>query len=242
MKMKKITLLLIALVGIAQTIDAQNWWKNKIKGEGEVEKKEISVDPFDGFTVAVSANVYIRQGESHEMTVKAQPNIIDNIELKYEGDHLKITYDRPVWRAKRIEIYITTPSVDKIGVSGSGNVRGDSKFKGLDDLQINVSGSGNISFDFEAKAVATRISGSGNVTLNGSGSSISSTISGSGNMNAGGLKVQEANVRVSGSGNITVYATESLEASVSGSGDVRYKGSPERLRSKSSGSGSIRSI
>ncbi|MEO0341281.1 MAG: DUF2807 domain-containing protein [Bacteroidota bacterium] len=151
-------------------------------------------------------------------------------------------YTAGVWRAKRIEIYITTPSVNKIGVSGSGNVKGDSKFTNLGDLQINVSGSGNINFECDAKAVATRISGSGNVTLMGSGSSISSTISGSGNMNAGSLEVKEANVRVSGSGNITIFATESLEASVSGSGDVRYKGRPERLRSKSSGSGSIRSI
>ena len=241
MRIQKLLLTLLIVTTTLSIADAQNWWKNRIKGEGDVEKQTLDVEAFDGFTLAVSANLYVRQGDKHEIVVKAQPNIIDNIMLKMDGDHLKITYDRPVWRSKGITIYMTTPSLDKIGVSGSGNVSGDGKFTNLGELKVMVSGSGNVTFDCEAQSVYAKISGSGNVNLGGSGSSLTGQISGSGNLKAGDMEVADASVKVSGSGNVYVHATESLEASVSGSGDIKYKGRP-RLKAKSSGSGNISSI
>ncbi|WP_278021592.1 GIN domain-containing protein [Flavobacterium ginsengisoli] len=50
-------------------------------------------------------------------------------------------------------------------------------------------------------------------------------------------KVVEANV--SGSGNSKVACDESLTARVSGSGNIRYVGNPEKKDTKVSGSGTI---
>lgn len=239
--MKKLSFTLLVVCLSFSAAQAQNWWKNRIAGEGDVVKRTLDVDDFDGFTLAVSGDVYLRQGNKTEFVIKAQENIIDNIELKMEGSHLKITYDRPVWKSKGIDIYITVPTLNKIGVSGSGDVSGDEKFTNLKDLQIAVSGSGNVKFECDAEDVDTRVSGSGNVSVKGTGTSFSARVSGSGNVRASDLEVADANVRVSGSGNVYVFATESLEASVSGSGDVKYKGKP-RLKAKASGSGDIEAI
>ena len=241
LNMKKLTFTFLIVCISISAAQAQNWWKNRIQGEGDVVKKTIDVDDFDGFTLAISGDVYLRQGSKTEMTIKAQENIIDNIELKMEGSHLKITYDRPVWRSKGIDIYITVPTLKRIGVSGSGDVSADEKFTNLKDLQIAVSGSGNITFECDAEDVESRVSGSGNVSIKGSGKSFSSRISGSGNVKAGDFEVADANISISGSGNVYVFATETLEARVSGSGDVRYKGQP-RLNAKTSGSGDIEAI
>lgn len=239
--MKKLLFTLIVLAVSLSTVQAQNWWKNRITGEGDVVKRTLDVDDFAGFTLAVSGDVYLRQGDKTELVIKAQENIIDNIELKMDGDHLKITYDRPVWKSKGIDIYMTVPSLNKIGVSGSGDVTADEKFTNLGDLQVAVSGSGKVKFECDAKDVETRVSGSGNVSIKGSGNSFSSRVSGSGNVRASDFEVADAKVSVSGSGNVYVFATESLEASVSGSGDVKYKGKP-RLKAKASGSGDIEAI
>ncbi|GAB5550552.1 MAG: head GIN domain-containing protein [Saprospiraceae bacterium] len=239
--MKKLLFTLIVLAVSLSSIQAQNWWKNRITGEGDVVKRTLDVDDFDGFTLAVSGDVYLRQGSKTELVVKAQENIIDNIDLKMDGSHLKITYDRPVWKSKGIDIYITVPSLNKIGVSGSGDIQADEKFSNLGDLQVAVSGSGNVKFECDAKDVETRVSGSGNISIKGKGTSFSSRVSGSGNVRASDFEVADAKISVSGSGNVYVFATESLEASVSGSGDVKYKGKP-RVKAKSSGSGNIAAI
>ena len=44
---------------------------------------------------------------------------------------------------------------------------------------------------------------------------------------------------VSGSGDIQVTASQSLKARVSGSGDISYRGNPEKQDFKTSGSGDI---
>ena len=46
-------------------------------------------------------------------------------------------------------------------------------------------------------------------------------------------------VRVAGSGDADVNVTNKLDASVSGSGDVRYTGNPKSISSSKSGSGDI---
>lgn len=241
MNVRKFTLSMAIVFLVVSISNAQNWWKNRISGEGEIVERTLDAPDFDGFSLGVSANVKVKQGDKQEIIVRAQSNIIDNIVLKNEGGHLKITYDRPIWRSKGITILMTVPSLDKVAVSGSGNVEGVGTFEGLDDFMVSVSGSGNVDLALEAKRVGAKVSGSGNVKLAGTGTRLETSVSGSGNVRAADLKVEEADVSVSGSGNVQVYATEYLDASVSGSGDVRFKGQP-RLKAKTSGSGDIESM
>jgi hypothetical protein len=220
---------------------AQNWWKNRIQGEGDITEKTIAVESFDGFTLAISGDLYLRQGDQPEILVKAQPNIIDNMEFKIRNGHLKITYYRPVGKSKGIRIYMTVPRLDKVGISGSGDIESDGTFTDLGDLSLAVSGSGNLTFACKARSVSSQISGSGNIRVKGQGDEFNCQISGSGNVMASDFAVANARVKISGSGNASVHATETLEAQVSGSGDIRYKGQP-RLKAKTSGSGDISAI
>jgi hypothetical protein len=63
-------------------------------------------------------------------------------------------------------------------------------------------------------------------------------ISGDGNIYTVGMPCQSATIRISGSGSISVYATDYLNVNITGSGDVRYKGSPA-VTSQMSGSGTL---
>ena len=65
-------------------------------------------------------------------------------------------------------------------------------------------------------------------------------ISGSGDVKAANLKTQKAICNVSGSGNISCNVKETLEAYVSGSGDIRYSGSPASVKTRVTGSGDIK--
>jgi hypothetical protein len=65
-------------------------------------------------------------------------------------------------------------------------------------------------------------------------------LGGSGNIYCDQLKAKAATVTLNGSGNITVYASESLDAAINGSADIRYSGSPARVNKNGKGSGNIR--
>lgn len=75
--------------------------------------------------------------------------------------------------------------------------------------------------------------------LSGAATDVALTVSGSGEIDAAALAAERAVVRVEGSGEAAVAASASLDAKVSGSGDITYHGTPAQLVTAVAGSGEI---
>ncbi|HZY80771.1 MAG TPA: head GIN domain-containing protein [Cyclobacteriaceae bacterium] len=156
-----------------------------------------------------------------------------------------------------VEGKITARDLD-LNVSGSGNLDIEADASG--ELDADVSGSGNIAFkgkcrDFDSSVsgsgrvdleitVTERalfgLSGSGKVRASGSAKEVKATISGSGEVLAANLVTDKCDVRISGSGDVEINVNKELDANISGSGTVAYKGNPSHVNSHSSGSGNVR--
>ena len=155
------------------------------------------------------------------------------------------------------ETKIVAPRLD-LAVSGSGTMRLESDVNG--DMDADVSGSGRIELKGKCKSFDSHVSGSGRVILNvtiaeramfgisgsgkieatGSAQEVKATISGSGEVHAADLVADRCEVRISGSGGVEINVTKELDANISGSGTVTYKGNPAHVNSHSSGSGNVR--
>ncbi len=125
-------------------------------------------------------------------------------------------------------------------VSGSG----DLTIKGSgQSLESAVSGSGkvNVTATISGK-VDVSVSGSGKVVASGTAQQIKATISGSGKVLAADLEVSKCEVRISGSGDVEINVKDALDANISGSGSVTYKGNPSQVNSHASGSGHVRKM
>lgn len=237
--MKKISLAVSFCLTMILTLPAvaQSWWGG-IKGEGPKVVRELNLDKFDGFTLSISGTVYVRQGSPQSVEIEAQDNIIANIKTDVSGNIWKIGFDKNVRDHDGVKIWITVPTLTRAGISGSGDIVGESRFTGLGDLDLGISGSGNIRLEFEAKNVSSGISGSGDMDLRGRADSHQVRISGSGDIKAYDLETGASEIRISGSGGCQVNASEDLNISTSGSGDVYYRGRP-RVKAKVSGSGEV---
>jgi len=125
-------------------------------------------------------------------------------------------------------------------VSGSGHAEVKGKCA---NIESKVSGSGKVTASLIASGNADiSISGSGKVIASGSAKSIQASVSGSGEVLAADLAVNSCDIRISGSGDVEVNVKESLEANISGSGSVTYRGNPAHVNSHSSGSGKVRKM
>jgi hypothetical protein len=145
-----------------------------------------------------------------------------------------------------------------LNVSGSGSLFLDIEAKG--DVEADVSGSGDIELKGKCRRFDSDVSGSGKVDLNvaiteradfgvsgsgkiyakGSAPTVEANISGSGKVLAADLVADRCNVRISGSGDVEINVKNELDANISGSGTVSYKGDPSKVNSHSSGSGNVR--
>lgn len=152
---------------------------------------------------------------------------------------------------------ITTSRLN-LSVSGSGSLVIDADVSG--DVEASLSGSGRLEYKGKCRAYDSSVSGSGKMDLNlaisekaefgvsgsgkvrasGSAQEVKATISGSGQVLAGNLVVDRCDVRISGSGDVEINVNKELDANISGSGTVTYKGNPSHVNSHASGSGKVR--
>lgn len=209
-----------------------------IKGEGAVTELTLALEDFNQIENAISADIVLTQGDFHQVTIRAQENIIHNLSLDVRRDKWKIKHEKWVRKHDPITIYITLPDLAEYQLSGSGDLTTDSYFEGLGDLTIDISGSGDVDFTGEAEEMNILLSGSGNIRLEGLTELLFLRNSGSGDLLAYDLEAYDADVDLSGSGHARVFVKNQLNVDISGSGNVYYKGSPN-LQIQISGSGDV---
>ena len=231
-----ISFVLCAMINLS----AQNWWGNGISGKGPIIEKELNVASFNGFDLGISGDVIVQQGSSQKVRVEGQENIIDNLKTEVKNGIWKIRFKENTSNYKKFVIHITIPTVNSVELSGSGNVSSKGQLSS-DDLKTYLSGSGNIDLNVSAEDLTVKLSGSGSIGLNGKANQADMKISGSGNIKTYDLAAQNCEIQISGSGNAKVHAVNSIHAHVSGSGNIYYKGNPEKVSSKVTGSGDVAS-
>jgi len=208
------------------------------------ERQTRDVGEFNTVELGVPGEMFIRIGNRHEVVIEAKDDVIDDIQTKVRSGDLIIELDRNwYWNRgdKDIKIFVTLQKLNGLAVSGSGNIEVKDLVK-TDDLFLKISGSGRISGEFECRDMVTIISGSGRLNISGKADSNDVKISGSGDLNATDLVVGSYDIKISGSGGCEIHAADELYAKISGSGKIKYKGSPDRLDVQSSGSGTVRKM
>jgi hypothetical protein len=228
--------------------DDSNWstsggWNGgeRVVGTGDVVTENRDLKDFTGVSSAIAADIDLRQSSTFKVTVEGQKNILDLMETQVIGGKLKIWFKNgySLRYKTNLKISIEAPNFDYLGMAGSGNVRADGALSG-EKLDVSISGSGDFNLmNLQYSAVKVGISGSGDMNVGGTAENAELSISGSGDLKATDLKAQSVRCRLSGSGNVSCSAAKELDALVSGSGDVRYSGSPASVKKKVSGSGSI---
>ena len=127
-------------------------------------------------------------------------------------------------------------------ITGSGRIVIDGD-NSCDNANISVTGSGRLMLNnISGEELKCRTSGSGNIIIKGNGSFVKADIgmSGSGGYTGESLKLQTANINITGSGRCNCYVTNSLEARITGSGNVIYSGTPTKIDARATGSGRVR--
>jgi predicted small secreted protein len=197
------------------TVDA-----NTVRGSGKVISETRNLSGFTSIELQGLTDVELTLEESESVVVEAEDNLVPLIETKVQSGKLivGIPSNTNVSTTKPMRVKVTMKALNGIVLSGSGNIKAS---------------------DLEGKALKIDLSGSGNITVKGEVDSVNITLSGSGEVICDELKAQAAAVTLNGSGNVQVYASESLEATIGGSGNIRYSGDPAKVSKHITGSGSI---
>lgn len=208
-----------------------------------------TVEAFTGVKVSGAIELYVSQGPQRVVVSASEKSEVDEIITEVKGGVLYIRFkkEKSWWSdqwnttGKQFRAYVSAEQFNNISLAGSGNIRIEGLLK-AGALEVSLSGSGNIVGNVDAQSLDIRQSGSGNTKLSGSAKQVEFNCSGSGNINCYDLITDDCEVRISGSGNAEVSVNRELSASISGSGNIRYKGNGNLVRASTAGSGKIRKI
>lgn len=242
MKKMNFKLLLAFAFIFTTTLSAQNWWKKTIKGNGNVTTITRSTGDYDAVRCAGFMDFELVKGKEGNINIEGEENLLDYIITEVKNEQLIVKVEKGVnlktsWK-KGIKITIPVEDIDKVSLSGSGDVSNIGKLK-TDDLKVELSGSGDMNLSVDTNTLSSALTGSGDIKIVGDTNVLETKITGSGDFHGFELNADNTEAYVTGSGDIKVVSNNMLKARVTGSGDITYRGNPDKKDTKVTGSGSI---
>lgn len=208
---------------------------------GKLRSEFRTASPFNAIALQSSARVYVTIGDTTSLKVEADENVIDLITTDVRDGRLMIGTTPGFCNdgSPAMTIWVQTPSLKLIDLSGSGNLVVIGQVV-QDSLAVSISGSGAIDLDANIKMyMESRMSGSGTISLRGLAGTHVVDLSGSGVISAFDMVSTRASVDVRGSGIARLTVQGELNVNLSGSGLVQYRGEPTILHVSVTGRGKV---
>ena len=190
-----------------------------IEGSGRSATERRDATGIHGVAFSLPGHLEVRQGTPESVTVTADDNVLPYIETVVERGVLEVRTrsHTSVSLRSKVRVTVVAQSVEELDLSGAGR---------LDARDVDV------------QKLTLRISGAGDATLAGRARALDTRISGSAHLDAVKLTAQDASVQVSGSASVRLDARKTLDARISGVGNVLYYGDP-KVERRISGMGHV---
>lgn len=175
--------------------------------------------PFTEIELYGAYSVSVACGAGQRFTITGDDNIVPIVITEVRDDTLNVKPEKEISTEIPLEITIACNSLSRISVVGAGSV--------------DVTGVDSERFDIE-------INGAGSLAASGRVSGIDISVTGAAGVNTSNLIAETVSVTITGAGNANVHASESLGATINGTGTIQYTGDPANVSQNVSGIGVIK--
>lgn len=219
---------------------------------GQVTKKALELPEFKAIYNNSNYTVYLKQTNKQEVNVEALTEIYELTNIFVENGILMINVERKpentnksIWAKiddikvnPTMKLYVSVKNVGELQVNGAGKIISENSLA-APSLNLSIGGSGSMDLDIKGDVVKAEVSGAGKMGIKGYASTLEGVVSGSGAINAFNCPLEKATIKVSGSGLAELNVTDTIVATVVGSGSVKHKGNTKNATKKVYGSGSV---
>jgi hypothetical protein len=190
----------------------------ELQGSGVAATQTRPLASFSSLNLAGSNNVTVTIGGPQSVVVHADSNLINNVTTQVVAGTLVIGDTGSFTTHAPMSVDVSVPSLTALNLSGNG--------------QIYVTG-------ISAPQLSVTVSGNGRLSAAGTATQLDVTVSGNGQAQLSQLIARDARAVMTGAGLIQVTTTNSLDATVSGTGAIIYSGNPPQVTTNITGIGSI---
>lgn len=223
----------ILIAGLVLMMTAAPWaWAEEMTAEFR---------PLTGFrqvAMKCSGQLFVKEGRGFRVRVEAEADVLPRVTTEVKDGRLIIDREGLFGSGDPIKIWVTAPQFTRLSLFGSGDIISLSRLRS-DKLTLDLKGSGAIELELAVDRLETTLTGSGRAAYKGTAGEQRFTVNGSGSLHAAGLATGTSVIVIRGSGKAEVSAAERLEVKIYGSGEVTYRGRPDKVEQKIYGSGRV---
>jgi hypothetical protein len=135
--------------------------QERVRGNGEVAEETYEVSNFNEVMLELPGQLEIVQGASESLTIRAESNLLEYIDVQDSGNKLEIDNKRgfALDPTRDIVFLLTVEELDSVSVSSAGEVTIEEL--DTDQLVLSSSGVGNFNLaDLQAERLISRSAGS----------------------------------------------------------------------------------
>jgi len=228
-------------------------------GSGNLKTQEYTFSDFNKVEVSSAFEFDISQSGTYGISITADDNVIEKVQVTKEGETLKIglktvTMLGPV----TLEAKVTMPQLIDLDISGAskGTVSGFSSTENLDidvsgassielvdistgDAKFDVSGASKVTGGITAGDADFDIDGASTVQLEGSAGDMVVDAGGASRVKLAGFTVNNVDVNLDGASTGTVNLAGRLDADLDGASKLEYIGEPTMGTINTSGASTL---
>lgn len=190
------------------------------------DTRTYKVQPFTKIYLEGGFKVILEQGSQPGLRIKTDEENFQYINVQSDSQSLNLKITKKHFDFDELVLYITFKDLETLDIQGGISLE-TKGYVDLKDFYLHVAGGANIEMNMKANNI--RLIGEGGVKIefDGVANELNANISGAGFLNASELKTKRTDCRIEGACAASVYATEMLNAAISGVGKINYKGNPQ---------------
>jgi hypothetical protein len=197
-------------------------------------EEERDVPDFKRLKVSAGIDVKLSQGSRHRVIIKANEDIIDDVESEVVNGTLKLTVDRNWFRGGgSVDAEITFVELNSIDVSAGSDVESEGLLT-FEDLEIEASSGSDLKLNLEADDVQLRTSSGSDANLKGYARNFEARASSGSDISAYDFEVEHAVLECSSGSDVRANVSRTMKVKASSGSDIHYRGDPEIIEANTS--------
>lgn len=210
------------------------------------QDKVVDLDSYSAVNVSEGIEVEMIEGPNKAEINMLKGDIAD-LEIDIKGSTLVIGFKKNkgnFWNNRDAEITLYyNQDITEVSVSSGASVYNSSPFNN-DDFEADASSGGSLNLMVNSDDIDVDVSSGASIQIGGESNSLTVDVSSGATFKGKKLASKSVKVDASSGAGATVWAEESIKASASSGGSVRYKGDPQdkELDTAKYSGGSIRKI
>jgi hypothetical protein len=196
------------------------------------------VNQFDHVHVTEKIDVQLRESDTHKVTFTATGIDYDNIVTEVDGRELRVKLKPGIYKDYKIDFIIEYVKLRTIEAGNGAKITGLNTLAG-DEMTIKASGNAVVNASVKVNALKAQLSTSGRIEIDGEAEFQEVEANTYGKYHGFELKADDGFVKANTGAEAVVYVVDQFEGSASSKGTIKYRGSPNNVKSTTSLGGEI---